>query len=91
MIRSFRDKGLARFWETGNAAGIKQSLAARARDRLVLLNEAPNLEALRKAPSLRLRFRDNLGCWSIDVSGPWRILFEWRNGDAYRVALRQPH
>jgi proteic killer suppression protein len=32
------------------------------------------------------------GRWAIDVSGPWRITFEWSaTGDAQRVDLEQYH
>ncbi len=29
--------------------------------------------------------------WSVDVNGPWRITFEFQDGDAFRVELVQPH
>jgi plasmid maintenance system killer protein len=31
--------------------------------------------------------------WSVDVNGPWRILFKWdaEHGMAYDVDLDQPH
>jgi proteic killer suppression protein len=28
---------------------------------------------------------------AIAVNGPWRITFEWKNGDALRVDLEQYH
>jgi proteic killer suppression protein len=35
---------------------------------------------------------DQAGRWAIDVSGPWRITFEWsEDGDAHRVDLEQYH
>jgi toxin HigB-1 len=35
---------------------------------------------------------DQAGRWAIDVSGPWRITFEWsEDGDAHRVDLEQDH
>ena len=29
--------------------------------------------------------------WTIHVNGPWCITFEWENGDALRVDLKQYH
>lgn len=29
--------------------------------------------------------------WAIDVNGPWRITFEWDNGDTFNVDLEQYH
>ena len=29
--------------------------------------------------------------FAIWVNGPWRITFEWQDGDAYRVDLEQYH
>ena len=32
------------------------------------------------------------GRWAIDVSGPWRITFEWgQDGHVYRADLEQYH
>ncbi len=29
--------------------------------------------------------------YSLWVNGPWRLTFEWKDGDAYRVDLEQYH
>jgi proteic killer suppression protein len=29
--------------------------------------------------------------WRVDVNGPWRITFEWKDGEAYTVDLVQDH
>ncbi len=29
--------------------------------------------------------------WQVDVDGPWRIFFYWRDGDAYEVDYRCSH
>ena len=93
MIRSFRNKGLAEFWRTGRAVGIPPELAVRVRNRLTALHRASDLGRLREAGKFRLHRWKGAASepWSIDVSGPWRLTFEWRDGDAYRVDLEQPH
>ena len=94
MIRSFRNKGLAEFWRTGRAAGIPPELAVRVRNRLTALHRASDLGRLREAGHFRLRRWKGAESERrpIDVSGPWRLTFEGRDGDAYRrVDLEQPH
>ncbi len=34
---------------------------------------------------------DLKGYWSIDVNGPWRILFKFDTGNAYEVHIHDPH
>jgi hypothetical protein len=29
--------------------------------------------------------------WSIDVNGPWRVIFKFRDGDAYEVEITDTH
>jgi proteic killer suppression protein len=91
VIRSFRHKGLHRFFAEGDARGIRSDLAERVRSRLSVLLRAKSiadvdvpgfgLHALRGTP---LRY-------SIRVNGPWRITFEWLDGDVLRVDLEQYH
>ena len=92
MIRSFRNKGLARSWQTGTVAGITPQLAKRVRQRLDALDRVRDLMSL-NTPTYRLhQYKGKqAGRWSIDVNGPWRITFAWRDGDAHEVDLEQPH
>ena len=46
MIRSFRHKGLKRFFETGDRRGIPAQHAARVRRQLDYLNAAKQVEDL---------------------------------------------
>ena len=64
-----------------------------ARRRLAQLNAANSLEALGKLNSLGLhKLKGNLkGYWSIDINGPWRLLFRFDAGDAYEVYIHDPH
>ncbi len=64
-----------------------------ARQRLAELHAAPSLDALGKLNSVGLhKLKGNLrSFWSIDVNGRWRILFKFRNGDAYEVHIADTH
>jgi toxin HigB-1 len=91
MIQSFRHNGLAKFWNKGDAKGVPADLRDRVRRRLTVLNVARDLDEL-NAPGLRLhRLHGKPVRFAIDVNGPWRITFEWEDGDALRVDLEQYH
>lgn len=92
MIRSFRHKGVKRFFETGNTRGIQAKHAQRLRLQLARLQHAkgPNDMA---APGWRLHALkgDHAGHWSVWVNGPWRLTFAFENQDAVLVDYQQYH
>lgn len=92
MIRSILGSATRRFVERGVSrfSGLDEDLA---RQRLAELNAAPSLEALGKLNSVGLhKLKGNLRrYWSIDVNGRWRILFIFKDGDAYEVHIADPH
>lgn len=93
MIKSFRHKGLASFFNTGKASGIPPKLAPRIRTRLAVLHKALAIEDVNVAGyRLHPLKGDQAGRWAIDVNGPWRITFEWRrDGHVDQVDLEQYH
>lgn len=92
MIRSIKNSATRQFAETGKSkfSGMDEKIARR---RLAQLNAANSLEALGKLNSLGLhKLKGNLkGYWSIDINGPWRLLFQFDAGDAYEVYIHDPH
>ena len=92
MIKSFRHKGLRRFYETGNAAGVQTAHRKRLRLQLAALDTAVTIEDM-DIPGFRLHplKGDRKGLWSISVSGNWRIAFEFRDGNAYVVNYEDYH
>jgi toxin HigB-1 len=92
MITSFKHKGLKRFFETGNVAGINPSHHQKIRIRLTALDTARVLEDM-NLPSFRLhRLKgDKQGVWAVDVSKNWRITFEFIDGNAYVVNYEDYH
>jgi proteic killer suppression protein len=66
-------------------------LVARCRSRLTALHEARSLDDLR-IPGFRLHgLKGKPKRYAIAVNGPWRITFEWRKDEAWRVDLEQYH
>jgi proteic killer suppression protein len=72
MIKSFGHKGLRRFYETGNAAGVQTAHRKRLRFQLAALDTAVAIEDM-DIPGFRLHpLKGNRkGRWSISVSGNW--------------------
>ncbi len=92
MIRSFKHKGLARFFETGSKAGIQAQHAERLRLILAQLNAAVAPEDM-ALPGLRLHplRGDRKGTWSVWVSGNWRVTFKFVGKDADVVDYEDYH
>ena len=91
MIRSFRHRGLARLWNKGDARGVRADLLDRVRLRLTALDAAQDLQEL-SMPGWGLHpLQGKPERFAISVNGPWRITFEWEDGDALRVDLEQYH
>lgn len=92
MIKSFKHKGLKRYFETGNLAGIQAHHANRLRMQLAALDTAQVISDM-DIPGFRLHALkgDRAGIWSITVSGNWRITFEFVGGNAYIVNYEDYH
>ena len=86
MIRSFRYKGLEKFFLTGSKAGIQAQHAERLR--LILGRLSVSVTATdMKLPGLDLHTLkgDRKGTWAVKVSGNWRITFTFVEKDADAV------
>jgi proteic killer suppression protein len=61
--------------------------------KLRMLNNAVSLDDLRIPPANRLEklSGDRAGQYSIRINDQWRICFEWREGDAFRVEIADYH
>lgn len=92
MIKSFKHKGLKRFFETGNVAGINPSHRQKIRIRLAALDTATALDDM-DLPGFRLHplKGDKQGVWAVDVNKNWRITFEFIDGNAYIVNYEDYH
>jgi len=84
VIRSFRHKGLKRFFESGSRAGIRPQHAARLRMQLAALDTAFTIRDV-DVPGFRLHALKGAesGRWSIRVDASWRLTFEFRDGDVH--------
>ena len=92
MVRSFKHKGLARYFETGSKSGIQPQHVERLRLIFGRLNAAAasgdmDLPGLRLHPLKGAR----KGSWAAWVSGNWRITFKFVGADAEVVDYEDYH
>lgn len=91
MIRSFNDRELERFWN-GDRNRIGAEFHKRLRAKLTMLDEAVEVEELDVSGNVFHSLQGfNPTRWSIRVSGPWRLTFEFADGDAFAVLFEQYH
>ncbi len=92
VIKSFRHKGIERFFRKGDRKGIQAQHAGRIERILALLDEATTPEQL-NIPGMYLHALkgDRKGEWAISVSGNWRVTFRFEGEDVIVVNLEDYH
>lgn len=92
MIKSFRHKGLEKFFLDGSTKGIQAMHQKRVSFILNYLDEAEKIEDI-NIPSFRLhKLSGNMrNLWSVTVQANWRITFEFRNKEVYIVDYLDYH
>ena len=84
MIKSFKHKGLQKFYETGRNTGVQSAHKKRLKFQLIALDTATKIEDM-DIPGFKLHplKGKRKGIWSISVSGNWRLTFEFEDGNVY--------
>ena len=92
MIKSFRHKGLERFFCVGSKAGIQPRHQNRIRLQLGRLDAAKIADDM-NLPGWRLHALtgDLKGHWSVWVNGNWRLMFTFEGSDAVLVDYQDYH
>ena len=92
MIKSFRHKGLKKFYDTASVAGIQSQHSKRLRMQLIALDTANSINDM-DIPGFNLHplKGSDKDRWSIWVNGNWRITFEFREGDAFILDYEDYH
>jgi toxin HigB-1 len=92
VIRSFRHKGLERFFSNGSKAGIQANHAKRLRLIMGRLNAAREPRDM-SLPGLDLhRLKgERHGTWAVTVSGNWRVTFKFVDKDIAEVSYEDYH
>lgn len=92
MIKSFKHKSLAKFFESGSTRGIQSDHSLKLKMQLIALDTAQNIDDM-DLPGYKLHgLKGNRkGLWSISVSGNWRVTFEFTDGNVYIVNYEDYH
>jgi proteic killer suppression protein len=92
MIVSFRHRGLKLLFDKGDRRRVLSDYVSKIERILARLEEATEIGNM-NLPGFRLRALkgDLAGYWSVTVSGNWRIVFRFENGDARDVDLIDYH
>ncbi len=93
MIKSFICKETQKIFERSFSKKLPQDIQLKARQKLLLIDAAAELNDLRIPPGNRLEeLKDNRkGQHSIRINDQWRICFVWNAGDAYDVEIVDYH
>jgi proteic killer suppression protein len=86
MIKTFRHKGLKRLFERDDPSGVNPEHASKLRDILATLHAAPAVAHM-DLPGFRLHpLKGRMkGTWAVTVRANWRVIFQFRAGNAEDV------
>ena len=92
MIKSFKHKGLEKFYRSGSTAGVQNNHAKRLRLILSNLDQAESPDDM-DLPGLRLHqlSGSRKGIWSVTVNDNWRVTFIFDGRDAAIVNYEDYH
>jgi proteic killer suppression protein len=92
MVKSFKHKGLKKFYETGSTKGIQSNHVRKLRMQLAALDTAQSIEDM-DIPGYRLHQLkgSRKGLWSITVNGNWRLTFEFVDGNVHILNYEDYH
>jgi len=93
MIKSFKCKETEKLFKRVFSKKLPQSIQLKARQKLLLVDAAVEINDLRVPPGNRLEELkdDRFGQHSIRINDQWRICFTWKGGDAYEVEIVDYH
>ena len=91
MIKSIKHKGIKRLWEKNDSSKVDPEHVKRLKSRLSLLAAAKVIDDMDR-PGLRLHsLKGHENRWAINVSGNWRLTFDFTDGDVYVLDYEDYH
>ncbi len=92
MIKSFKHKGLRKYFEVGSTSGIQPEHERKLRMQLTAIDTAQAIEDVNLLGFKLHPLKGNRdGIRSITVNGNWRITFEFINGNAFILNYEDYH
>ena len=92
-IRSIRHRGLRRLYEDGDRRDLPAAQVEKISDILLAIDEAAHAKEVGLFAGWRLHpLKGELkGFWSVTVSGNWRVIFRFEEGDAFDLDFVDYH
>ncbi len=92
MIKSFKHKGLEKFYESGSTRGIQANHAKKLKMQLAALDTAQSIDDM-DVPGYRFHqlTGNRRGIWTITVNANWRLTFEFEEGNVYILNYEDYH
>ena len=93
MIKSFESKETDKIWNGEKSKKLPSNIQNVARRKLRMINNSSNISDLKIPPANRLeKLKGDLkGMYSIRINEKYRIIFNWRTGNAYNVEIIDYH
>ena len=92
MIVSIQHKGLRLLWTKNDASKLPAQQVRKIRNVLTMLNGAEEIEDMNFVGSFLHPLKGELrGFWSITISGNYRMIFKFENGNAYLIDYLDYH
>jgi proteic killer suppression protein len=92
MIKSFVHKGLENYFYDGTKKGIVPQHAQKLADILDRLDAAMDIQDMKYPGSDLHQLKGNKkGSWAVKVTGNWRIVFRFKEGNAENVDYLDYH
>ncbi len=86
MIKSFEHKGLENYFYNGSKKGIQAQHAQKLADLLDRLDAARDVTDMKFPGSDLHQLKGKMkGLWAVKVSGNWRVVFSFKEANAYDV------
>lgn len=93
MIKSFKCKETKKLFQRKVSHKLQIDIQRLAMRKLWLIDAAENINDLRIPPSNQLEKLkgDRKGQYSIRINNRWRICFEWRGNNSFKVEIIDYH
>ena len=93
MIKSFADSESEKIWQGNRSGKLPSAMQQVARRKLRMINNAQDINDLRIPPANHLEKLSGTlaGFYSIRINQQWRIIFNWKDGNANNVKIVDYH
>ncbi len=93
MIKSFGENETEKVWQGEFSSRLPNNIQIIARRKLRMINNSQDLNDLRIPPANHLEKLSGMlkGYYSIRINHQWRIIFQWKNGNALEVRIVDYH